>query len=234
MPSCQPRSRDRDEPLSSVKLNQTMVLSLIILQLWPYLVRSFRYDLFPGKVSSLHLLTTSARKISSLSPQHQRHKRATAQPCGRISASSGRTSVTYKQQRSISKAEMPAPNQYPEEPPKRQDALSPQELSPAMSSSPEAVFMDQLYLAILDVGMYLDSRIASKYRSRTATTFSSAMQMLYLLNERRWGVMLSSGVSMWDRDIAIELRHLANDHLCVIGIIFVEGKSFISLCLGRV
>lgn len=94
-----------------------------------------------------------------------------------------------------------------------------------MSKSPEAVFMDQLYLAILDVGKRLQSCIDRRYAFRTTWQFLSLMGSLDMLHERRLGAMLPAGISQWDWLLEIETRRLANDYLCVIGMVFVEGKS---------
>lgn len=148
-------------------------------------------------------------------------------------ASSSRTGLTYKQQRPISTAEISAPNQHPEEPPTRQDTLSPQEPSPAMSSSPEPSFLDQLYQAILLVGMKLESRVSSKYLSRTASKFSSAMQVLKTAGFNRSSIMLAPGVSREEEDMVGFYRDSVIEDLCIIGTVFIKGKSFISLRLGR-
>ncbi|KAK0647965.1 hypothetical protein DIS24_g7212 [Lasiodiplodia hormozganensis] len=97
-----------------------------------------------------------------------------------------------------------------------------------MSSSPEAIFMDQVYIAILDVARKIKSRMGQQDTcSITLFKFIDVTTLLVKLQEEYGGTMLASSVSKWDE--VESMKGLVNTWLCCIGDVLINGKYFSSI-----
>lgn len=109
--------------------------------------------------------------------------------------------------------------------------MSQSQSHPPILSSPEATFMDQVYIAILDVAENVMRHMKQEDPcSATLSKFFNGTRPLAKLEERCGGILLASGVSIWDE--VERMRGQVKDLLCCIGDIFVNGKPPNSLCMN--